>query len=273
MKNEKRTYSTMAWFRPPPPGTQLRPWVPDLIFIPISRAVERFGVFFYNRILNKTEIGLFDKRWNKNIHGPYCHHRYYGKLDTKLFDVKLADLPAWFARREKTPGAIYNEFMRNIWRVHHKYYSGPVYANTVGENDLPFHFRVLVPELAGEMSSLLGRTEDDVPLDMSRRGALIVFEGLDRSGKSTQAKRLADKVNSSGGQAVLLPFPDRKEPFGQVIDRYLRKEIDLCERALHLAFSANRWEKAALIEEKIAAGVDVICDRYCFSGVAYSIAK
>ncbi|VDM77149.1 unnamed protein product [Strongylus vulgaris] len=66
---------------------------------------------------------------------------------------------------------------------------------------------------------------------------------------------------------------DRQEPFGQVIDRYLRKEIDLCERALHLAFSANRWEKAALIEEKIADGVNVICDRYCFSGVAYSIAK
>ncbi|VDO50497.1 unnamed protein product [Haemonchus placei] len=108
---------------------------------------------------------------------------------------------------------------------------------------------------------------------MSRRGALIVFEGLDRSGKSTQAKRLAERINSTGGQAVLLPFPDRKEPFGQVIDRYLRKEIDLCERALHLAFSANRWEKAAFIEEKIAAGVDVICDRYCFSGVAYSIAK
>ncbi|KHJ85292.1 hypothetical protein OESDEN_14986 [Oesophagostomum dentatum] len=108
---------------------------------------------------------------------------------------------------------------------------------------------------------------------MTRRGALIVFEGLDRSGKSTQAKRLVNTINASGGSAILLPFPDREEPFGQVIDRYLRKEIDLCERALHLAFSANRWEKAALIEEKIAAGVDVICDRYCFSGVAYSIAK
>ncbi|RCN39577.1 hypothetical protein ANCCAN_14475 [Ancylostoma caninum] len=129
---------------------------------------------------------------------------------------------------------------------------------------------------------------------MVRRGAFIVFEGLDRSGKSTQAKRLMDRINATGGNAVILPFPDRKEPFGQVIDRYLRKEIDLCERALHLAFSANRWEKvssagigmisqigsitsdyfkASLIEEKIAAGVDVICDRYCFSGVAYSIAK
>ncbi|RCN39576.1 hypothetical protein ANCCAN_14474 [Ancylostoma caninum] len=134
----------MSWFRPPPAGTHLRPWVPDLIFIPISRAFERLGVYFYNRyfcsqlrpqfafrVLNKTEIGLFDKRWNKNIHGPYCHHRYYGKLDTKLFDVKLADLPAWIARREKTPSAFYNEFMRNIWRVHNKWYSGPVYNNTV----------------------------------------------------------------------------------------------------------------------------------------------
>ncbi|KHJ85291.1 hypothetical protein OESDEN_14985, partial [Oesophagostomum dentatum] len=51
--------------------------------------------------------------------------------DTKLFDVKLADLPAWIARREKTPSAFYNEFMRNIWRVHHKWYSGPVYNNTI----------------------------------------------------------------------------------------------------------------------------------------------
>ncbi|KAE9414882.1 hypothetical protein Angca_003540 [Angiostrongylus cantonensis] len=121
----------MSWFRPPPPGTKLTPWVPDLIFIPIARAFERFGVYFYNRILNKTEIGLFDKRWNKNVHGPYCHYRYYGKLDTKLFDVKLADLPAWIGRREKTPSAFYNEVMRNIWRVHHNYYSGPVYGSVV----------------------------------------------------------------------------------------------------------------------------------------------
>ncbi|VDM58013.1 unnamed protein product [Angiostrongylus costaricensis] len=229
----------MSWFRPPPPGTKLTPWVPDLIFIPIARAFERFGVYFYNRVLNKTEIGLFDKRWNKNVHGPYCHYRYYGKLDTKLFDVKLTDLPAWIGRREKTPSAFYNEVMRNIWRVHHNYYSGPVYGS----------------------------------VGMSRRGAFIVFEGLDRSGKTTQAKRLHEKINLSGGKSVLLSFPDRKEPFGQVIDRYLRKEIDLSERALHLAFSANRWEKAALIEEEISSGVDVICDRYCFSGVAYSLAK
>ncbi|CAD6199060.1 unnamed protein product [Caenorhabditis auriculariae] len=92
---------------------------------------------------------------------------------------------------------------------------------------------------------------------VGRRGVLIVFEGLDRSGKSTQARRLLDFINKEKGQgdssspaAILQAFPDRKEPFGQVIDKYLRKEIDLCERALHLAFSANRWEKESLIREK-----------------------
>ena len=30
------------------------------------------------RMYSKTELGLFDKRWNKNVHGPYVHHRYYG---------------------------------------------------------------------------------------------------------------------------------------------------------------------------------------------------
>ncbi|CAI5442840.1 unnamed protein product [Caenorhabditis angaria] len=107
-----------------------------------------------------------------------------------------------------------------------------------------------------------------------RRGVLIVFEGLDRSGKSTQAKRLADFLNSQNeGSAVLQAFPERSEPFGQVIDRYLRREIDLSERALHLAFSANRWEKEQMIRDKIEQGIDVICDRYCYSGVAYSLAK
>ena len=137
----------MSFLRVPPPHTKLTPWVPDLIFIPISRAFERLGVYFYNRVISKTEIGLFDPRYNPKVHGPYCHWRYYGPRkyytigvymkpsefsgDTRLFDVKIAELGAWIARRDKTPRAIYKEFMRNVWRVHNKYYSGPVYASVV----------------------------------------------------------------------------------------------------------------------------------------------
>lgn len=42
--------------------------------------------------------------------------------------VKLADLPAWIGRRDKSIGAFYNEFMRNIYRVHNLYWSGPLYT-------------------------------------------------------------------------------------------------------------------------------------------------
>ncbi|CAD5232208.1 unnamed protein product [Bursaphelenchus xylophilus] len=121
----------MSFLRPPPPGTHLTPWVPDLIFIPISRAFERLGVYFYNRVISRTEIGLYQKAYNPKVHGPYCHWRYYGKPEVRLLDVKVADLPAWLGRREFSVGAAYNELVRNIWRVHNKYYSGPVYGNVV----------------------------------------------------------------------------------------------------------------------------------------------
>ncbi|CAI2325070.1 unnamed protein product [Caenorhabditis sp. 36 PRJEB53466] len=110
-----------------------------------------------------------------------------------------------------------------------------------------------------------------------RRGLLIVFEGLDRSGKSTQARRLVETLNKGAGDgqttAVLQAFPDRSSPIGKLIDQYLKKEIDLDEHSLHLMFSADRFLKNQTIREHIANGIDVVCDRYCYSGVAYSLAK
>lgn len=79
----------MSFLRVPPPHTKLTPWVPDLIFIPISRAFERLGVYFYNRVISKTEIGLFDKRWNSKVHGPYCHWRYYGPRKSIITDIRI----------------------------------------------------------------------------------------------------------------------------------------------------------------------------------------
>lgn len=43
---------------------------------------------------------------------------------------------------------------------------------------------------------------------------------------------------------------DRDEPFGKVIDAYLKKEIELASpQALHLAFSLNRWQKVSWFHE------------------------
>lgn len=101
------------------------------------------------------------------------------------------------------------------------------------------------------------------------RGNLILVEGLDRSGKSTQAEILAKNLN-----AVSFKFPDRLTPIGKVIHEYLTNhDFKLSDEAAHLLFSANRWELAGQIKETLLRGKHVVLDRYVFSGIAYSLAK
>jgi dTMP kinase len=108
-----------------------------------------------------------------------------------------------------------------------------------------------------------------------KRGAFIVVEGLDRSGKSTQAQRLKERLESENAQqgVKLIKFPDRTTPIGKMIDSYLRSQSDLDDRAIHLLFSANRWELASSIVNDLNKGTTLICDRYAFSGIAFSAAK
>ncbi|WVQ97191.1 thymidylate kinase [Kwoniella sp. CBS 9459] len=107
----------------------------------------------------------------------------------------------------------------------------------------------------------------------SSRGTFIVFEGLDRCGKTTQVSRLVERLEKEGKRARLQKFPDRTTAIGQMIDAYLRSKADMDDRAIHLLFSANRWECAAAIRRDLADGITVIADRYAFSGIAFSAAK
>ncbi|GAA6047677.1 hypothetical protein JCM3770_001622 [Rhodotorula araucariae] len=111
------------------------------------------------------------------------------------------------------------------------------------------------------------------PSKRHRRGAFIVFEGLDRSGKSTQVARLVDALNGRGIKAVAARFPDRTLTTGKMIDSYLSQKVDLDDRAIHLLFSANRWERANQILRDLEEGTTVVCDRYAFSGIAFSVVK
>ena len=54
---------------------------------------------------------------------------------------------------------------------------------------------------------------------MSRmvRGALIIFEGVDRSGKSTQIKRIFEKIKNRGDPVYLTRFPERTSEIGKMI--------------------------------------------------------
>ncbi|EDV19916.1 uncharacterized protein TRIADDRAFT_32784 [Trichoplax adhaerens] len=105
------------------------------------------------------------------------------------------------------------------------------------------------------------------------RGALIIIEGGDRTGKSTQSKMLVDALLADGKQAELVKFPDRTTPIGKLAGSYLQKTLDLEDHAIHLIFSANRWEKVPSIIERLENGITLVVDRYAFSGVAYTSAK
>ncbi|CAG8002235.1 unnamed protein product [Penicillium olsonii] len=107
----------------------------------------------------------------------------------------------------------------------------------------------------------------------TRRGALIVVEGLDRAGKSSQCEKLRDYLSQQGSPVKYIRFPDRTTPIGKLIDSYLRGSSHQDDHSIHLLFSANRWEVAKSIEEEIASGTTVIVDRYSYSGVVYSAAK
>jgi len=58
-----------------------------------------------------------------------------------------------------------------------------------------------------------------------------------------------------------------------LINDYLTSSIQTDDRAIHLLFSANRWEAAPNLAATLARGTNVICDRYAHSGVAFTSAK
>jgi dTMP kinase len=104
---------------------------------------------------------------------------------------------------------------------------------------------------------------------MTPRGVLIAFEGLDQSGKQTQAEGLRDYVVAQGRECQLLSFPDYGTAIGSEIERALHGELHYAADTMQLLYVANRYEKRESIGALLAAGAIIICDRYIASSVAY----
>ena len=101
------------------------------------------------------------------------------------------------------------------------------------------------------------------------RGFLIAFEGLDQSGKQTQAEALNAALTSAGRSCELLSFPDYQTAIGGEIHRALHGERDYPADVMQLLYVANRYEKKPQIEAMLAEGTIVVCDRYMASSIAY----
>lgn len=69
------------------------------------------------------------------------------------------------------------------------------------------------------------------------------------------------------------PSSDRTTSTGQIINNYLTTTTPLPDQAIHLLFTANRWEAAPHIHALVSSGTTIVCDRYYYSGMVYSAAK
>jgi dTMP kinase len=104
-------------------------------------------------------------------------------------------------------------------------------------------------------------------------GLLVAFEGLDQSGKQTQAELLRDRLSAAGRRVRLLAFPDRATPIGHEIEQALRGHRDYAADVMQLLYVANRYEWKREIERERSDGSILICDRYLASSVAYGEAQ
>ena len=107
---------------------------------------------------------------------------------------------------------------------------------------------------------------------------LIVLEGLDGAGKSTQLKMLCNYLEESGKRLKYLHFPRYDAPvFGELISNFLKGEYGSND-AVHpqlvaLLFAEDRHAAAAQIREWLDDGCTVVLDRYVYSNIAFQTCK
>lgn len=107
---------------------------------------------------------------------------------------------------------------------------------------------------------------------------LVVLEGLDGAGKSTQVKRLKSYLESACGGLEYIHFPRYDAPvYGDLISRFLRGDFGSNEsvhpQLVALLFAEDRHGAAPGMKAILEKGGTVLLDRYVYSNIAYQCAK
>lgn len=102
-----------------------------------------------------------------------------------------------------------------------------------------------------------------------QRAIMIAFEGIDQSGKETQARNLAERLRQQGKKVLLSGFPDYETPIGLEIRNFLNGKRNYNPETRQLLYVANRYEKLEEIHNALQQMDYIIMDRYKASGLAY----
>lgn len=107
---------------------------------------------------------------------------------------------------------------------------------------------------------------------------LVVLEGLDGAGKSTQVRKLRKYLESVCDGLEYIHFPRYDAPvYGDLISRFLRGDFGSNDtvhpQLVALLFAEDRHGAAPVIREHLKQGKTVLLDRYVYSNIAYQCAK
>lgn len=107
---------------------------------------------------------------------------------------------------------------------------------------------------------------------------LLVIEGLDGAGKSTQINLLKEYLHNKGYSCEYIHFPRTDAPyFGELIARFLRGEFGTLDTVdpylVAMLYAGDRKDAAEQIAGWLKKGTMVLLDRYTYSNIAYQCAK
>jgi dTMP kinase len=107
---------------------------------------------------------------------------------------------------------------------------------------------------------------------------LIVIEGVDGAGKSTQIKLIKNFFKKKGHNCEYLHFPRTESPFyGELIARFLRGEFGSLNEVdpylVAMLYAGDRKDASDTISNWLNEGKFVLLDRYTYSNIAYQCAK
>lgn len=112
---------------------------------------------------------------------------------------------------------------------------------------------------------------------MTTRGLLIAIEGIDGSGKNTQAKLLEHSLESRGYQVLATGFPQYESWFGNMVGKFLNGDFGSLETVdphfSALLYAGDRFEAKTRLESALTNGKIVLVDRYVASNLAHQVAR